>query len=67
MTPVLRPDSAPRPADGISMKTPVPRAGILAALAIPTSVHGRVLGRAPATHLAGLRTRFGEWGLPPAG
>jgi dihydrodipicolinate synthase/N-acetylneuraminate lyase len=39
------------------MKTPFPRAGILAALAIPTGARGRVLKRALAAHLGWLRAR----------
>ncbi|MBE2214958.1 MAG: dihydrodipicolinate synthase family protein [Opitutaceae bacterium] len=51
------------------MKTPFPREGILAALAIPTDVRGRVLKRALAAHLAWLRERgiHGVLGLGSTG
>ncbi len=38
------------------MKVPFPREGIIAALAIPTDAHGRVMKRALAAHIGWMRT-----------
>jgi 4-hydroxy-tetrahydrodipicolinate synthase len=51
------------------LKGPLPREGVLVALAIPTDAHGHLMKRALAAHLAWLRTCgvHGIWALGSAG